>query len=95
MEELSNTVAPRSETTFSRLAKDVDSAYTGETTIRTRIVADSKRLAHFLFTGPELVVTIVIFSLLVSVYHFDLGVGAAFGIFGGVIGLYSLYQNRE
>ncbi|WP_224447808.1 hypothetical protein [Haloprofundus salilacus] len=95
MEEFSNSVASTSETTFSQLAKDMDTAYTGEKTMRGRLISDIKRATRFLFTGREIVITSSIMILGMSFFVDGLSLGTAFGISGSAIGIYSLYQNRD
>lgn len=95
MQELSTSVAPASESSFSQLAKDMDSAYTGETAMKHRLIKDIKRVVQFIFTGPELVVTLSFLVLVGSVHYMSVDIGTAVGVFGGMIGVYSIYQNRD
>lgn len=95
MEELSVAVTSSTESSFSKLAKDMDSAYTGETSMKARLIKDMKRAFRFIFTGAELVVTLSLLVLVGSIHYMNTDVGTAFGIFGGMIGLYSIYQNRD
>lgn len=95
MREFSTSIAPASESSFSKMAKDMDSAYTGEPAMRNRLIADLKRGAYFVFTGPELVVTLSFLTLAGTVYYMNVEIGTAVGIFGGMVGLYSIYQNRD
>lgn len=95
MEEFAKAVVQPNETTFSRIASKMDSAYLGEPRIRKRIIKDTRRLIEYLFTGAESVLVAILVILGVSYYHFGLELGIAVGIAGVLIGVYSVYQSRD
>lgn len=95
MQELSSSITPSSETMFSKLAKDMDSAYTGETSMRDRISEDITRVFQFLFTGAESFVIVSLLVLTTAVYYANLEIATAVGIFGILFAIYTHYQNSD
>lgn len=94
MRELSLVTASTSESEFSKLAKDMDSAYTGEMGMKERLKTDIKKLVQFVLTGPELIITLSSLALIWAVYSLNIQLATAIGIFGVVFSLYTHYQNR-
>ncbi|WP_156224416.1 hypothetical protein [Haloferax gibbonsii] len=95
MQGFSKAVANPSETQFSALAKQMDSAYTGETPMKTRLVSDLKRLVIRLFTGSELVLSVAAIGLTLGVVGGAIQLSIAVGIGGIVFAVYTHYKNRD
>jgi len=95
MQELAISVAPDSDTRFSSLAKTMDAAYTGESSLKEGLYTDLKRLSTFLFTGTELFVISLLILLSGLVLSSILDFSTAVGIGGIMIALYTVYQDRE